>query len=182
MIRYLRRASTGLGNSNWAVFCDRDGVLNQRIEGGYVVKPDQLHVLEIATPFLVAAQHAGALVIIVTNQGCISRGIATETEIMGINGSLLRALEAQGVQADAIYMCEHHPQAIRPEDRECHCRKPKPGMLEQAKEDFRLSLGDSWFIGDTPSDRAAANAAGLPADRYVDVATIGQHAVFWSRT
>jgi D-glycero-D-manno-heptose 1,7-bisphosphate phosphatase len=153
-----------------ALFCDRDGVLNRRVPGGYVTTPAQLEVLGIALPALRAAVHLGMTVVVITNQGAIGKRLATSEEVLLVNATLLTRLRKFGVEIDAVYVCPHHPGAEEVSDRGCRCRKPAPGLFLAAAEDLRIDLARSVVIGDQPSDRGAAINAGIPEDRTVLVA------------
>ncbi|MCV7443751.1 HAD-IIIA family hydrolase [Mycobacterium paraense] len=163
MLRYLRRDADS--SPRPALFLDRDGVLNRHIADGYVIEPGDFEPIDIALEAAVAAQTVGAAVVVVTNQGSIGKKRATESQVMVIHGLLLAALGARGIAIDAIYVCPHHPMSADPAQRDCHCRKPKPGLILAAARDLNLDLARSMLIGDQPSDIAAARAAGIAPDR-----------------
>jgi D-glycero-D-manno-heptose 1,7-bisphosphate phosphatase len=148
-----------------ALFLDRDGVLNRHIVDGYVIEPGDFEPIDFALEAAAAAQTAGAALVVVTNQGSIGKKRATEAQVMVIHGLLLAALGARGIAIDAIYVCPHHPQSADPSQRDCDCRKPKPGLILAAARDLNLDLASSMLIGDQPSDIAAARAAGIAHDR-----------------
>lgn len=150
-----------------ALFVDRDGILNRRIVGGYVVDPAQVELLDLALPAIRQARTAGIPVVVVTNQGGIGRGMMDEHDLELVHGRLLGLLADQEVGVDAIYTCPHHPQGVVAADRRCQCRKPAPGLFLAAARDLNIDLTRSMMIGDQPTDAAAARAAGLPADRIV---------------
>lgn len=163
MLRYLR--SDAGTTVRPALFLDRDGVLNRHIVDGYVIEPGDFEPIDIALDAARAAQKAGAALVIVTNQGSIGKRKATESHVMVIHALLLAALGAHGIVIDGIYTCPHHPQSADPTQRDCDCRKPKPGLILAAAHDLNLDLANSMLIGDQPSDIAAARAAGIPPDR-----------------
>jgi len=144
-----------------ALFVDRDGVLNERIEDGYVLDVDSFKPLEDSIESLRVAQRSGAAVVVITNQGAVGRGLLGEGALLAIHGALIAHLGARGVHLDGIFACPHHPESSRSEVRRCSCRKPAPGMLLQAAEDLNLDLARSAMIGDQPSDISAALAAGI---------------------
>jgi D-glycero-D-manno-heptose 1,7-bisphosphate phosphatase len=148
-----------------ALFLDRDGVLNRRIEDGYVTSVHDLEIIDLALDAASAAQRLGAALVVVTNQGCIGRRRATESDIVGVHCELIAKLEERNISLDAIYTCPHHPLAIDRALRDCLCRKPKPGMILAAGADLNLDLSRSILIGDQPTDVTAAIAAGIAADR-----------------
>ena len=109
--------------------------------------------------------NSGYLAIVVTNQPVIARGEVTVSQLSEIHKKMATELGKEGAFLDAVYYCPHHPD--KGYEREipelkinCDCRKPKPGMLFQAANDFNIDLSQSWMIGDSVSDTKAGNAAG----------------------
>ena len=105
------------------------------------------------------------LAIVVTNQPVIARGEVTWEQLKEIHNKMETLLGQKGAWLDAIYCCPHHPQkGFRGEipelKRDCDCRKPKPGMLLRAAEEYHLDLSQSWMIGDQENDVKAGKAAG----------------------
>ena len=154
-----------------AVFLDRDGTLIE--EAGYASRPEQIRILGGVAQGLAELADAGYRLIVVTNQSGIARGYMTEADLERFHDALDRQLHLLGAAVDAYYACPHHPDpdpAPRPDLAvACDCRKPKPGLLLRAAEDFRLDLSASWTVGDMWRDIAAGQAAGtrtikLPAD------------------
>lgn len=164
LVRALRRTPSPAGAP--AVFVDRDGVLNRRVPDGYVLKPTELVLLDGVLPVLERATSLGFPIVIVSNQGCISRGLLTETALDAIHDVLLDRLSGAGIAIDAIYVCPHHPAALDPSDRSCGCRKPKPGLILAAARELGLEISRSLMIGDQDSDRRAAEAAGVEDRRF----------------
>ena len=108
---------------------------------------------------------SGYLAIIVTNQPVIARGEVTIEELQLIHYKMETLLGTEGAYLDAIYYCPHHPhkgyKGEIPELKiDCDCRKPKPGMLKRAAEDYNIDLRQSWMIGDGENDIKAGKAAG----------------------
>ena len=108
---------------------------------------------------------SGYLAIVATNQPVIARGEVTVPELQEIHNKMETLLGAEGAYLDAIYYCPHHPhkgyEGEVPELKiDCECRKPKPGMLFTAAEDFNIDLSQSWMIGDGENDVKAGKAAG----------------------
>jgi D-glycero-D-manno-heptose 1,7-bisphosphate phosphatase len=153
--------------SSPALFLDRDGVLNQRIEHGYVIEVSMLKVLDTTIPAIRLANQMGLPVVVVTNQGAVARRLLTVSTLDRIHDSLRNALAEQHARVDGIYTCPHHPAAIAISDRTCMCRKPSPALLLKAAADMRIDLPMSVMVGDQPSDQTAAVAAGLPSERVV---------------
>ncbi len=171
MIRYLRGEAGPTPRP--ALFLDRDGVLNRHIVDGYVTEPREFEPLDIALGAASAAQDMSIALVVITNQGVIGRELATESDVMAIHALLLDVLAEHGITLDAIYACPHHPKAPDPAQRLCECRKPKPGMILAAARDLNLDVTASVFIGDQPSDVAAAKAAGIPDDRILVIGAAG---------
>jgi histidinol-phosphate phosphatase family protein len=149
-----------------AVFLDRDGTLNE--ERGYIRRPEDLTLLPGAGPALKRLREAGFLLVVVTNQGAIAHGEATEAEVADVHRRLEWDLGAQGAYLDAIYLCPHHPQSPFPNARPelqviCDCRKPAPGLIERACADFNIDRARSWMVGDHTRDVEAGRRAGLRA-------------------
>jgi D-glycero-D-manno-heptose 1,7-bisphosphate phosphatase len=163
VLRYIRGEATSARRP--ALFLDRDGVLIRRIVDGYVVEPSDFEPLDLAMGAAAAAQEMGSALVVVSNQGAIGRGHATESQIMVINALLLEVLARRGIVLDGIYLCPHHPLSADPMHRNCECRKPKPGLILAAAHDLNLDVNGSILIGDQESDIAAARAAGISEDR-----------------
>jgi D-glycero-D-manno-heptose 1,7-bisphosphate phosphatase len=163
MLRYIRGEAGTVPRP--ALFLDRDGILNRRIVDGYVVEPSDFEPIDLALEAGTAAQRVGAALVVVTNQGAVGRDRATESDVMAIHALLLAALSKRGIVLDGIYTCPHHPLSPDPTQRDCQCRKPKPGLILAAARDLNLDLTRSILIGDQPSDLAAARAAGIAEDR-----------------
>lgn len=146
-------------NKRAAIFLDRDGVVIEERE--YLSSPDQVHLLPGAAETIAALNRAGWCVVIVTNQSGIARGFFTPSALDRIHQRLQHLLWCYGAQVDGIYVCPHHPEAdIDIYRRQCHCRKPQPGLLLQAAEELGIDLSESWMIGDRVSDLEAGSAAG----------------------
>lgn len=151
-------------NKRLCVFLDRDGVINQ--EDGYVTTVDQFRLLSGVAKAISKLNHAGVLVICVTNQPIIARGDASEAELRKIHMKMEVDLGQDGAYLDAIYYCPHHPDSGFKEEVpalkiSCDCRKPKPGMILRAANDFNLDLNNTWIIGDTWRDMGAGKSAGI---------------------
>lgn len=153
---------SGLSNSNSigkrAVFLDRDGTLN--VEREYLYRPEEFTFCTGAVEALRLLNQAGYLVVVVTNQSGVARGYYGEPEVQALHHHIDTLLQQQGAYIDAWYYCPHHPDGIEPYRKVCGCRKPLPGMLQQAAVDLGISLADSWMIGDKLIDVEAGLAAG----------------------
>ncbi len=139
------------------VFLDRDGVINRKMpEGAWVTTPAEFEMLEGAAAAVATLNRRDIRVVVVTNQRGIAVGLYSEAELATIHTHMQSLLADEGARVDAIYYCPH--------DREsCACRKPKPGMLLQAFEDFPgADPTNSLLIGDSLSDIEAGRAVGMP--------------------
>ncbi|HXG60690.1 MAG TPA: HAD family hydrolase [Planctomycetota bacterium] len=142
-----------------AVFLDRDGTLVE--ERGYVTTPEDLVLLPGAAAAVRALREAGWKVFVVSNQAAVARGLITEDELAAIHLRLAALLAAEGARLDGLYVCPHHPEGtIEAYALECGCRKPRPGLLEQAAREHDLDLARCVTVGDSPRDLEAGKAAG----------------------
>jgi D-glycero-D-manno-heptose 1,7-bisphosphate phosphatase len=158
-----RVQSKNLKYKQKAVFMDRDGTINKYV--GFLRKIVDFELLPGVADTIKKINASGYLAIVVTNQPVIARGEVTIPELTEIHNKMETLLGAKGAYLDAIYYCPHHPhkgyEGEVPELKiDCDCRKPKPGMLLKAAEDFNIDLSRSWMIGDGETDIRAGKAAG----------------------
>jgi D-glycero-D-manno-heptose 1,7-bisphosphate phosphatase len=140
-----------------AAFLDRDGVLN--IDRGYTFRPEDLKMIPTAAAAVRSLNDAGFYVFVVSNQSGVARGFYTEAAVDLFNTHIQDILKVEGAHIDAFYYCPHHPDGtIKELAILCRCRKPAPGMLEQAARDWPIDLSRSFLIGDKDDDLAAARA------------------------
>lgn len=138
-----------------AVFLDRDGTLNKSPpKGGYIQSWEEFEFLPGAADGIQKLNGAEIPVYIVTNQSCVNRGIISESTLNDIHSGMREALLQKGAHVDGIYYCPHRP------DENCGCRKPKPGLLNNAAAEFHVDLSKSFMVGDTKKDILAGKAAG----------------------
>jgi D-glycero-D-manno-heptose 1,7-bisphosphate phosphatase len=146
---------------NKAVFLDRDGVVNREL-GRYVYTLDEF----VINPGLIQAikklKDAGYLVIIITNQGGIARGIYKKEKVQCLHNILSERLMKLGVAIDEIYICPHHD-----DYEKCLCRKPGSLLIEKAIARFNIDPKKSLMIGDSDRDVKAANNAGVRGVKIV---------------
>jgi D-glycero-D-manno-heptose 1,7-bisphosphate phosphatase len=135
-----------------AVFLDRDGTIGE--EMGYVNHVDRFQVFPYAAEAIRHLNEAEIPVIVVTNQSGIARNIFPESLVHEVHKKMVAELAAGGAWIDAIYFCPH-----KSEDA-CVCRKPNPGLLEQAAREHGLELPGSWVVGDRYADLEMGHAAG----------------------
>lgn len=152
-----------LRNKQRAIFLDRDGTINRYV--GFLRDIEQFELLPGAAEAIRRINASGYLAIVVTNQPVIARGEVTREQLREIHDKMETLLGREGAYVDAIYYCPHHPHRGYPGEVaelkiDCDCRKPKPGLLLQAAEDYNIDLTKSWMIGDSQSDMQAGEAAG----------------------
>lgn len=143
-----------------AAFIDRDGVLNE--ERAFVHRIEDFAFVPGAIEALRALKAAGYLLVVVTNQSGIARGLYSEADYLALTAYMRERLAAEGISLDAVEYCPHLPDAPVARYRvECDCRKPKPGMLRRAIQALDIEPGTSLLVGDRPSDLEAGRAAGI---------------------
>lgn len=154
-----------------AIFLDRDGVLIEDVN--LLTDEAQIRILDGVPSALQRLKQAGYLLIVVSNQPVVARGLLSEQDLLALQEKISRELVAVGApQLDAFYYCPHHPNANLVEYRlNCECRKPKPGLLIQAAKEHQIELKRSFMIGDRITDNIAGARAGC---RTVLVQT-GEH-------
>jgi len=140
-----------------AILLDRDGVLNEEIQGQYVNSPDDLRVFPFAGHAVSIFNSLGYKCYLITNQSGIALGHLTYSTLVEIHNKLFSIIRECGGKIERVYTCPHLDG-----DYMCKCRKPKPGLILQAADDKDIDLTKSWFIGDRPSDIGAAHNAGCP--------------------
>ena len=144
-----------------AVFLDRDGVIN--VDHGYVSSWDQFEFLPGVPEALWQLQSAGYVLVVVSNQSGIGRGLYSEADLAALNRRVHRyLLDERGIEIAQFYHCPHHPtEALLKWRQPCHCRKPAPGMIEQACAELHIDPSNSLMVGDKVSDMEAGQAAGV---------------------
>ena len=138
-----------------AVFLDRDGVLN-RETGNYVFNLEDFIINDGVVEALKIFQEKNYLLIVITNQGGISKGICTREQVDYLHMHLQRAMKNNGIILQEIYYCPHHP-----DHTNCICRKPESQLLEKAMARFNIDALQSYFIGDAERDILAGEKAGV---------------------
>lgn len=136
-----------------AVFLDRDGVINENAPT-YVRCWGEFEFLSTSLKALRRLAGTGYAIVVVTNQSVIGRGLVSQAVVEQINQQMCDAVASAGGRIDRVYYCPHQPS-----DR-CICRKPMPGMLQQAMMELKLDAQRSFMIGDALSDVEAGIAAG----------------------
>ncbi len=146
------------------VFLDRDGVINE--EAGYVLRPGEARLIPGAAGAIRRLNDSGAVVIVVTNQSAVARGLATVEEVKAVGLHLEEQIRLEsGGRFDAYYYCPHYPERTPGGDRRfqvrCDCRKPGPASILKGIERFGLDAGRSYMVGDQTSDILAGGRAGV---------------------
>ena len=145
------------------IFLDRDGTINVRApKAYYVMKPDEFIWLPRAKEAILKLKKAGYIIILITNQPGIAKGLMSEQDLIDIHQKMQSDLAEIGAKIDQIYVCNHGW------DDGCRCRKPKPGMLFDAQKDNSLNLTKCYYIGDDERDEIAGNAAGCKVIRLTE--------------
>jgi D-glycero-D-manno-heptose 1,7-bisphosphate phosphatase len=157
---YHSRVSTSSENpqSLKTVFLDRDGVINRKMpEGQYVTGWQHFDLLPGVPEAIARLNRAGLRVLVVTNQRGIALGLYTAEDVVHIHARLQEELAERGARIDGFYFCPH-------DKRECNCRKPLPGLFEQAQADFpEIAPAASVIIGDSLSDIEFGRNLGMRA-------------------
>lgn len=133
-----------------AVFIDRDGTLIEEVN--FLHRVEDLRYFPFTDEAVRLLKNAGFLVVLVTNQSGIGRGIYTEQDMNSVHEQIQADLT---IKLDAIYFCPHLP------DAGCACRKPRLGMIESACADLPIDLENSWMIGDKKLDVELGLNAGI---------------------
>ena len=140
---------------NRAAFFDRDGTIN--VDVHYLHRQEDLHFIDGMPEFIRKWNDWGYKVLVVTNQAGIARGYYTENDMRALHRAMNERLGAYGAHIDAFYFCPHHPDFTGP----CRCRKPAPGMIEDAVREFDLDPAQCVLFGDQPWDIEAGEQCGV---------------------
>ncbi|MBA3869231.1 MAG: D-glycero-beta-D-manno-heptose 1,7-bisphosphate 7-phosphatase [Anaerolineae bacterium] len=142
-----------MSNKTGAIFLDRDGVINENNED-HVKSWDEFQFIPHAIRTIRELTETGLPIFVVTNQGAVNRGIMSVNDLNDIHTRMLAAINEGGGKITKVYFCPHTPQ------EKCNCRKPEPGMLLQAAEEYNIDLSKSFMVGDAWTDMAAGREAG----------------------
>jgi D-glycero-D-manno-heptose 1,7-bisphosphate phosphatase len=143
--------------NNRALFLDRDGVINEEV--GYLMHAKDVRFMPGLFSLCRTAQTLGYKLVVVTNQAGIARGYYTEEQYQAVMQWIREKLAREQITLDAVYHCPDHPDF--PSSRKCDpsWRKPEPGMLLAAAQEFALDMAASVYVGDRCTDVGAGNAA-----------------------
>jgi len=135
------------------VFLDRDGVIN-RDSADYIKHGSEFEFLPKSLEALKQLKQNGFTTIVITNQSVINREMISREGLDQIHTLMKTRVQSSGGEITDIFFCPHTP-----EDR-CHCRKPKPGLIYQAKKRYRIDLSTAVMVGDSAKDIECARNAG----------------------
>jgi histidinol-phosphate phosphatase family protein len=139
--------------SHRAVFIDRDGVICEN-RNDYVKSWDEFRFIRRSVDALVRLSRTDYLIVVVTNQSCVGRGIVSFDAVADINTKMVETVQDSGGRINKVVVCPHT------QEDGCACRKPKPGMLLVTASDMDIDLSQSYMVGDAVVDMRAGNAAG----------------------
>lgn len=139
-----------------AVFFDRDGVINNDLGIYYIFDPKDFELNIGIIELLKWLKSKGFLLIIISNQGGISKGIYSHRDVENVHQKMNESLGKSGIVFDEIYYCPHHP-----DNENCLCRKPGSVQIEKAISRFSINASYSFFIGDRDTDIEAGKKSGL---------------------
>lgn len=140
------------------IFLDRDGVINRNRErGDYVKNWEEFQFLPGARGAIAQLTRSGFRLLVVTNQACVGKGIVSWGTIQEIHMRMMQQVARAGGCIEAVLCCPHLA------DAGCDCRKPAPGLLRRAHEEFGVDLGQAILVGDSVMDVQTATAIGIPA-------------------
>lgn len=141
---------------NKAVFFDRDGIINFRPVGDYILKPEDFHIIPDFLDLLKIIKELGYLAIIISNQQGVGKGFMTENNLKDIDKYMYELCKLNsGYYPDDSFYCTDLKES------NSYRRKPNPGMILEAAEKWDIDLKNSFFIGDSISDITAGRNAGV---------------------
>ena len=135
------------------IFLDRDGVINKEIK--YLHKIKDFEFIDGIFESCKYLKSLGYKIIVITNQSGISRGYYSKNDFQIITNWMIDQFNNNNIKILDVLYCPHLP------NTKCNCRKPKPGMLFEAKKKHNINMNKSWLIGDKETDIIAANNAGI---------------------
>jgi D-glycero-D-manno-heptose 1,7-bisphosphate phosphatase len=129
-----------------AAFLDRDGTII--VDRDYPGDPEAVELIDGAAAAIGLLRRSGLLVLMVTNQSGIGRGLITAAEYLAVQGRMEELLAREGAELDGVYYCPHAPDMVPA----CECRKPATGLYLRASREHGVDLSSSFFIGDRMRD------------------------------
>lgn len=146
---------------NKALFLDRDGVINK--DNVHVYRKEDFVFNEPVLDICRRYAGEGYLLIVITNQAGIAKGIYSEADFHELTAWMIAELKKRDINISGVYHCPHHPDHTGP----CSCRKPGPGMILEAISDFDLDISRCYLIGDKETDLEAGRRAGIPESNLI---------------
>lgn len=144
-------------DKSWTLFLDRDGVINKKIDNDYVRRWEDFHFLDGSLDALTKLSQIFGRIVIITNQRGIAKGLYSANDLNTIHEQMLGEITKAGGRVDGIFFCPHLG-----DEPECDCRKPKPGMANQAKSKFpEIDFSKSVLVGDSLSDIVFGERLGM---------------------
>ena len=138
------------------LFLDRDGVINKKLEGKYVCNFSDFEFISGALKAISELTKIFNRIIIITNQQGIGKGIMSDSDLNALHIQMSEKITSSGGKINKIYYCPHL------QELDCLCRKPKPGMIQQAIIDFpEIVINHSYLIGDSDTDILAGKTMKL---------------------
>lgn len=141
-----------------AIFLDRDGTLNNNKDHYYIWRIEDFQLNPGVRETLSELKKRGYLLIVITNQGGVSKGEYSLEDVEDVHTYMRSVLEESGVVLDEVLYCPHHS-----DQEACLCRKPMPLMIQKALARFDIDPAQSWMVGDSERDVEAGKAAGVRA-------------------
>ncbi len=135
------------------IILDRDGVINQDSDD-FIKSPNEWRPINGSLEAIALLNQHDYRVVVITNQSGIARGLFTQEILQAIHDKMLTAVRDAGGEIDIIYSCPHGP------DDQCQCRKPRPGLMKQFSQEYKVNLSGLPVIGDSMRDLEAAKAVG----------------------
>jgi D-glycero-D-manno-heptose 1,7-bisphosphate phosphatase len=144
------------------IFLDKDGTLLQNVP--YNVDPNYMRLMDGAVPAISYLAKAGFSFVVISNQPGIALGKFSEEKMKTVHAKLKELMRDLGASLLNFYYCPHHPEGIVRQYRKvCRCRKPEPGLIDQAMTDYDIDINSSWLIGDILDDIEAGNRRSIPS-------------------
>lgn len=137
----------------FTIFLDRDGVIN-RNRADYVKEWSEFRFLPGTRRAIARLTRAGYRIFIITNQACVGKGLVSQAALDAMHQRMLCEIEGAGGRIEAILYCPHRS------DEGCRCRKPAPGLLLRARDEYGVDLRRAIVVGDSLTDMRAAAAVG----------------------
>ena len=148
---------------NKAVFLDRDGVINRKGRSYYVFREEEFIINKGVNEALNYFESKGYILIVITNQGGIARGIFNVAQLEKLHDYMICKFRNANIKISDIYYCPHHP-----EISSCECRKPGTLLFENAIKKYNIDPRNSFMIGDSDIDIIAAEKLGIKGIRITE--------------